>query len=244
MSLQAILEKPSKKNHKEFTDNNIERLIKEAQEGDESSACTIIEKFESLVRYYSKTIYLEAGGDIEDILQEGRTAVYVAINNFQPGKSSFSYFVKLCIKRRLISTLRVYNRQKHRILTKSFSLFHCPAILGNNSNKKIYLEIISDKTELTPEEKIIAENESLMLAKSIINKFTQLELNSFILWLEGYSYKEISETLNKREKTIDNALLKARAKLKKIISKTLEEYDNLTTFTIHDVCNHLKTYIS
>ena len=69
-------------------------------------------------------------------------------------------------------------------------------------------------------ESILLKNEN---EDELINKakelLTDLETQVFELKINGFSYKEIAEILDKDQKAIDNALQRIRSKVKDILNK-------------------------
>ena len=57
---------------------------------------------------------------------------------------------------------------------------------------------------------IEAENE---LKEIILKTLSEYEHDILVYYLKGYSYREISEKFNKKEKSIDNALQRIRKKI-------------------------------
>ena len=151
--------------------------------------------------------YFLNGGDSEDLLQEGLFAVFKAITSFN-GKSSFKTYVYTCVKNRIFNVIKSSNRYKNLPLNNYLSL---SGSFDNDSDAD-KTEIIVDK-HFGPEEIYInAEAESEL--KSIINKvLSKFEYEILVYYLKGYSYREISERVEKKEKSIDNAIQRIRKKI-------------------------------
>ena len=96
-------------------------------------------RYTRLVRACARPYYL-AGGDSEDLVQEGMIGLLSAIRNFIPKKDvSFSSYAELCIKRRLFSAIKSANTQKNKPLNEGISLQY----LQNENSKENFLLILN-----------------------------------------------------------------------------------------------------
>lgn len=135
----------------------------------------------------------------EDLIQEGSLAVFTAAKTFDSEKSTFSTFVFLCINR-AVATAAKAGEAKKRI----------PENL---------IDSIEDVDILSPldPEKMLIERENFENLKSNIKKnLSETEYRILGEYLSGKSYGEIAAGLSISEKAVDNALLRARNKLKKL----------------------------
>ena len=183
-----------------------EKLVALAQIKDENAIDELFDRYKYIASAVAHSYFLN-GGDSEDLLQEGLFAVFKAITSFN-AKSSFKTYVYTCVKNRIFNVIKSSNRYKNLPLNNYLSLS------GNidNENDADKTEIIVDK-HFGPEEIYInaeAENE----LKSTINKvLSKFEYDILVYYLKGYSYREISEKVQKKEKSIDNAIQRIRKKI-------------------------------
>lgn len=187
-----------------------EELVVMARDNNSTAIETLMFRYRHYVKYKTSTYYL-AGGDNDDIIQEGYIGLYKAIRDFDFSKmTSFKVFAEICITRQILTAIKTATRQKHIPLNSSLSL-----------NKPIYyeesqttlLDLIIGEERLNPEFIIIAKEEIKameILAKSLLSK---LELNVLELYVRGLSYEEMALELSRDEKSIDNALQRIRKKL-------------------------------
>ena len=78
------------KNYDAYSD---EELLEMLRNGESSVAEYLMEKYKPLVRKRARALYL-AGGDHEDLLQEGMLGLYKAVREYQPEREGF--FSDLC----------------------------------------------------------------------------------------------------------------------------------------------------
>ena len=105
------------------TDEELLYLVSEnTEEADE----VIFKKYDPVINYYSKkysNLVIGKGIDQSDLYQEGLIGLSEAVNAYKKNKDiKFSTFAFTCIKRKMISAIRVANRKKHSILNDSYSL--------------------------------------------------------------------------------------------------------------------------
>ncbi len=188
---------------KSFSD---EKLAILAQQKDENAIDELFDRYKYIASAVAHSYFLN-GGDSEDLLQEGLFAIFKAITSFN-GKSSFKTYVYTCVKNRIFNVIKSSNRYKNQPLNNYLSLSGS----FDNDNDTDKTEIIVDK-HFGPEEIYInAEAESEL--KSIINEvLSKFEYEILVYYLKGYSYREISEKVDKKEKAIDNAIQRIRRKI-------------------------------
>ena len=90
--------------------------------GESEVADYLVDKYKYLVRQKARALYL-AGGDQEDLIQEGMLGLFKAIQGYQEDReASFATFAALCIDRQLYSAISMSQRQKHQPLNSFVSL--------------------------------------------------------------------------------------------------------------------------
>lgn len=201
------------KNLNVFTDEDI---VKMAQEGSNTAYEYLINKYKELAKNKSK-IYFIAGGDNEDVVQEGMIGIFKAIRDYdETRETSFHTFAELCINRQIINAIKKANRKKHQILNESLSL---------SADKE------SEDDTVPLWEKLAMESapnpERLMLMKEITEYFNadgRKMFSSFEkkVWDEmmcGKSYKEIAAKLHRPLKSIDNATQRIKKKIRNFLEE-------------------------
>ena len=190
--------------------NRIEdELVLLAQNGDDEALVKIIEKYKVLVRAKAR-VYFVAGGDREDITQEGMIGLFKAVRDYDSTKdSSFRSFAELCVIRQIITAVKAATRQKHQPLN-SYISFYKP--LFEEDDDKTYVDSIILNERDNPEQLVIVQEEMENLEKGIRQKLSKMETKVFDLYLKGLSYTEIAQIMSKSPKSIDNALSRIRKK--------------------------------
>ena len=193
--------------YSKFDDNTLQEY---AVNGDRAAEETLVRRYMQLVKICARPLFL-AGGDREDLIQEGMFGLISAIRQYDPKhNTAFKTFAELCIKNRLITAIKSAASSKHFPLNEGLSL---EAILSDESQTAISY---SDFFQISPEEQVLARENSRHtkeLFLSFFNRLSALEKNVLRSYLDGLSYKEIAVLCGKDEKSVDNAVQRIRNKL-------------------------------
>lgn len=189
-----------------------EELIQRLRDGEEGIAEYLLDKYKNLVRSKARSMYI-LGADTEDLIQEGMIGLFKAIKDYDFGRdAAFSTFADLCVSRQVYTAVSASGRKKHIPLNSYISLSDT-ATESANGEKPLadVLTSINDDPEA-----IMIDRENV----ESIEGFIDTELSSFEkevleLFLTGMSYVQIAKVLSKDEKATDNALQRAKSKLKK-----------------------------
>ena len=112
----------SESHHKEIAACTDEQLCAMAAAGDREAADLLVTRYYGMVRACARPLFL-AGGDGEDLIQEGMFGLIQAIREYDADKAaSFHTYAEICIRNRLFSALRAASRGKHYPLNESISL--------------------------------------------------------------------------------------------------------------------------
>lgn len=193
-----------------------EEVIEDARAGNNTALEYLINKYKSFVRAKARTYFL-IGADREDIIQEGMIGLYKAIRDFREDKlSSFRAFAELCITRQIITAIKTATRQKHIPLNSYVSLNK--PIFDEESDRTL-MDVISEESISDPEEMMINREEFSGIELKMGEILSELEWEVLSLYLQGRSYQEIAEDLDRHVKSIDNALQRVKRKLEKYLEE-------------------------
>jgi RNA polymerase sporulation-specific sigma factor len=191
-----------------------EQLIESVHNGDSEALDFLIHKYRNFVRAKARSYFL-IGADKEDIIQEGMIGLYKAIRDYKEDKlTSFKAFAELCITRQIITAIKTATRQKHIPLNSYVSLDK--PIYDEDSDRTL-MDVITGTKITNPEELIINREKYVNIEGKISELLSDLERKVLALYLDGQSYQEISEELNRHVKSIDNALQRVKRKLERYL---------------------------
>jgi RNA polymerase sporulation-specific sigma factor len=188
------------------------QLVIRARNGDPHSMDTLIRRYTGFVRLKASSYFL-AGGDSEDLIQEGLIGLYKAVRDFRSDKeTSFRSFAELCITRQIITAIKTATRFKHAPLNTYVSFSQTPA--GQESEGDCTLgDALPGPAVDEPSIVVISTEELQSLVFCLGTGLSKLESDALRLYLEGSSYEEMAERLGVDTKTIDNALQRVKRKI-------------------------------
>src|ERR1051325_3010969 len=187
------------------------QLVLRARNGDQAALDGLIRRYTGFVRLKASSYFL-AGGDSEDLIQEGLIGLYKAVRDFSPEKSSFRSFAELCVTRQIITAIKTATRFKHAPLNTYVSFSHTPA--GQESEADCTLgDALPGPSVDDPSVCVISTEELQSLVFTLGTGLSKLEADALKLYLEGESYETMAERLGCDTKTIDNALQRVKRKV-------------------------------
>ncbi|MHC8515168.1 MULTISPECIES: RNA polymerase sporulation sigma factor SigH [Sporosarcina] len=196
----------------DFTGLSDEELIICVQRGSADALDFLITKYQSFVKMKARS-YFMMGGDREDIIQEGMIGLYKAIRDFRDDRlSSFKAFAELCITRQIITAIKTATRQKHIPLNTSVSL---DKPVYDEESERTLLDVIASSDLDDPQDLMIFKEDYVHMEGEINKVLSGLEKQVLSLYLDGQSYQEISDELNRQVKSVDNALQRIKRKLER-----------------------------
>ena len=196
-----------------------EELIEHYRDGDAASADILITRYKGEVLSRARTMYI-LGGDNDDLVQEGMLGLFKAVRDFDCGRdANFHTFARLCINRQLYTAVQSSHRDKHLPLNTALS-FDEPA---GSASEEIRLVDTLVSGENDPADFLIDEENLRILEEEMNASLSALEKQVLELFMTGMNYVEIAQVLGRTQKSTDNALQRAKGKVKKILSRREEE---------------------
>ncbi len=177
-----------------------EQLVARCREGDGDAVDFLLSKYKPYVLRFTRARFL-AGGERDDLIQEGMIGLYRAIRDYDPGKEArFITFAGLCIDRQILRAIESSQREKNRPLNDFVSMTDEEmeqAMSGDmESPETIVLEQLGNDERLA----------------RIASRLSPLEKEVLNLYLAGLDYREIASRIGRTPKQVDNALTRIRKK--------------------------------
>lgn len=192
----------------DFPRHSDELLCHMAAQGHPEAEEFLVSRYSRLVRVCARPLFL-AGGDSEDLIQEGMLGLLSAIRTYKKEKdASFRTYAEICIRRRLLSAVRAAARDKHSPLNNSVS-FETPLF-----DTAGYLSFQKEN----PEDVLIGKEEWKERLTVLKDQLSKLEASILQLYLSGLSYTEIAYRIGRPQKSVDNAVQRIRRKVAHQIS--------------------------
>ena len=186
-------------------------LIALAKQGDATAYDRIVRRYYGFVRLKASSYFL-AGGDSDDLIQEGLVGLYKAVRDYRTDReSSFRNFAELCITRQIITAVKTATRNKHTPLNQYVSFSASPSAGGES--EPTLEDVIPGPTVHDPVNQVISSEELQALVGCLSTALSDLESRVLALYLDGRSYEEIAGLLDCDAKTVDNALQRVKRKV-------------------------------
>jgi RNA polymerase sporulation-specific sigma factor len=186
-------------------------LVLRARNGDRIALDEVIRRYAGFVRLKASSYFL-AGGDTDDLVQEGLVGLYKAVRDYRVDRdASFRSFAELCITRQIITAIKTATRYKHSPLNGYVSFSHTPA--GHDDGDCTLGDAIPGSAVEDPARRVVASQELEALVVCLGSSLSPLEARVLTLYLEGRPYEEIGETVGCDPKAVDNALQRVKRKV-------------------------------
>jgi RNA polymerase sporulation-specific sigma factor len=200
--------RPQEKTQRQIEDL---RLVLRARNGDDVALDALVRRYTGFVRLKASSYFL-AGGESDDLIQEGLIGLYKAVRDFRSDKdTSFRSFAELCITRQIITAIKTATRFKHSPLNTYVSFSHTPA--GQEDSDCTLGDALPGPGVDDPAVCVISTEELQSLVFCLGTGLSPLESDALRLYLEGNSYEEMAVELGCDTKTIDNALQRVKRKV-------------------------------
>jgi len=186
-------------------------LIALAKQGDATAYDRLVRRYYGFVRLKASSYFL-AGGDADDLIQEGLVGLYKAIRDYRADReSSFRNFAELCITRQIITAVKTATRNKHTPLNQYVSFSSTPA--SATDGEPTLDEVIPGPVVHDPVFQVISTEELQSIVGCLASALSELESRVLALYLDGRSYEHIGERIGCDTKTVDNALQRVKRKV-------------------------------
>lgn len=186
-----------------------EEVVDAARAGSRSAMECLLMRYRCLVESRARA-YFVAGADHEDVVQEGMIGLFKAIRDFRGDRlSHFRAFADLCVTRQIITAVKMATRRKHVPLNGYLSL-HSP---GPETDDGVLMDSVPDLRACDPADAIMEARTAGDLRENLGRSLTALESSVLCYYLEGRSYREMSDALRCPPKRVDNALQRVKRKV-------------------------------
>jgi RNA polymerase sporulation-specific sigma factor len=188
------------------------QLVMRARNGDARALDQLLRRYTGFVRLKASSYFL-AGGDSEDLIQEGLIGLYKAVRDFRADKeTSFRSFAELCVTRQIITAIKTATRFKHAPLNTYVSFSQTPAGQENEGDCTLG-DALPGPGVNDPSICVISTEELQSLVFTLGTGLSRLESEALRLYLDGLSYEDMAVELGCDTKTIDNALQRVKRKI-------------------------------
>jgi len=185
------------------------QLCAQTAAGDSQAEETLVVRYTRLVRICARYYYL-AGGDGEDLIQEGMLGLLSAVRSYDPAQGAlFHTFAETCIRNRLLSAVKAAARNKHSPLNHYIPFD--PSLFDGQSDHCVFGA--TQRQSGNPEDMLIDREAVAARLAALRQSLSSLEAQILDLYLDGLSYAAIAAEINKSPKSVDNAVQRIRRKV-------------------------------
>lgn len=178
-----------------FSDNELVALVRE---GDSNAVDVLLSKYKSTVSYYANKFFSDSL-TFDDWFQEGMIGLFYAIRTYNADEgASFATYASVCIKNRLSSCLKKVTNTKN---PPSYAIVPYEEALNIAVN--------------SVEDDYIAKENCRSFEEVLLKQLSKTEQSVMKYYLAGFTYAEIAKQLDISVKAVDNAVCRAKSKLKK-----------------------------
>ncbi len=198
-----------------------EELIEYAQTGTQEAIELIVERYHDMVYKLSQQYY-GAWAEKSDIIQNGYVGLLKAIFYYDcEKKSNFNTFAWMNINSEMKSFLTYLNRKKNKMLSDSVSFEDILHETEEDEEGSYFItKEKQDIYENPYDEEMIIEKTLNYLKQAVTSK----EYKVFQLFLQKYSYEEISSIENMKKKKVDNTIQKCKKIFKSLFDGYQDEF--------------------
>lgn len=174
-------------------------LAKLFQNGDDNAFNELAMRYLSTINFIARRFSAQ-GYEQKDFVQEGLLGLLYSCQTFdENGTSSFKNYMSVIVERRFISIIRHQNAQK---AVPDSALVQIEDISEN----------VEDKSQ-SPEELVMCKEHLKSVLEKLKSMLSKTEYDVLTLYGSGFSYSRIAQKLSISEKSVDNALQRARRKI-------------------------------
>jgi len=179
-------------------------LISRYRSGEEAACAALLARYANLINRRIRGMGLTPP-ESDDAKQEAYMGLYNAIRSYDPEKNtSFSSFAGLCVENSLKNFFAAASTKK---------------ALANSSALPIDELSLPEPENANPEEILLDKEACASLRALIGGVLSDFERQVLFCYLNGRGYAETAGRLHTSQKSVDNALQRARRKLRAVLDK-------------------------
>ena len=178
-----------------MSDEQLACRVSSAENGD--AVAEIVSRYTGLVLKLAGKY--SSSADYEELVSEGLDALIAAASEYDPDRGSFGGFAGVCISNRMKNVVSRADRRNSRV-------------------SELDDEDIPDSSP-TPEELVISRENAAEITGLMKSLLSTMEFRCIEGVILGMPYSEIAEKLSVGVKSVDNAVTRARAKLRAVFPK-------------------------
>jgi RNA polymerase sigma-H factor len=191
-------------------------LLARAQRGDRQAEHWLIQRYEPLTRQIASAFFL-VNGEAADLAQAARVGLFDAIHCWDPARGvNFRHFARMVMRREIMMLVSASRTRNQNFLNAAYSLDQeCAVREGADERGLSLAEVLAAPVrDANDPVEVTLGRERLTLILSGLPALSEHERGSLAMALNGLHQQEIAAELSFSAKSINNALQRARRKLR------------------------------
>lgn len=202
-----------------LADGELVRMFRDG--GSDRAFEQLLTRYVRLIRSWTRKYWSAYRiADYSDLEQEAHIAFLSAVKSYDEAQSSFFGFAQLCVARRLQSVVKSSRRQKN--VPPGGLLALSGAVPGSDDGNRDLIETMANPAAYDPLSLAVSADAVRRMWSIARSSLSKLELEVFRRRVDGQSYQEVAAELGVSTKSVDNAVMRARRKLRGFMSTELE----------------------
>jgi RNA polymerase sporulation-specific sigma factor len=197
---------------------NEELLLRRAQHGDRNAEQRLIELHESLARQVCRPFFL-ANGEHGDLMQAARVGVWQAIHSWDPARGAkFRHFAALIMRREVMMLVSASRAHNQRLLNSACSLHDDYAGDADPAGLELAEMLAAPARDASDPAAVTIARERLELILNALPGLSPHERGALSMTLNGLDHCQVGAELGSGPKSVNNALQRARRKLRAAVA--------------------------
>lgn len=186
------------KKFEKFSDEELLRNIKSVDKISSKEAAILVERYMNIVRIKALTTAKRCpSADFDELYSDGLMGLLKAIRYYNEDKgASFATFASRCVDTSMSTCVKKATKNS-----------------PTNRDDDFDFDSLQDES-LSADDIIIEKEENEEFYKKLDRILTDREMSVIDMYIKNFSYQQIGEKLGINEKSVDNALQRAKAKIK------------------------------
>ncbi|MBV8733900.1 MAG: sigma-70 family RNA polymerase sigma factor [Solirubrobacterales bacterium] len=191
------------------------RLVRVARRGDRRAEDELVRRYEPLVQHSVRKLKLPPWCEREDVVQEARLGLVMAMRAWRPERGAFPAFARQCVRNQAMLAVISASSQKHQALNLAASLEENIAEKASEQRRPLRLVdriVTSGDTQTDPESRLLIREEIDSVVRALPT-LTRPELAAMSGGLNGHTYGQLAQALGSTPKAASQAAYRATRKL-------------------------------
>jgi RNA polymerase sporulation-specific sigma factor len=192
------------------------RLLDAAQHGERAALQELVRRYEPLVNRVVWRLHPPLGCEREDLAQEARIGLILAIRAWRPERGPFPAFADRCVRNQALLAAQAAARHKHQLLSRAVSLYGQyggdARAASDRGDFSLVDALAARSADGDPEARLLIVEQLTSLAQAV-STLTASERVALAGTLNGKTHERLALVVGGTPKAVSQAAYRARRKL-------------------------------